>query len=61
MIKDYNGESKTLSSLGITQINLSQSNETSLNKNFDGQQNDLMTQDGATFVANGKTQQYADL
>ena len=59
--KGYLDESKSLSDVGITDINLSTTNETTLNKDFDGKQNDLMTQEGATFTMNGKTQNYADL
>ena len=61
MTKGYNGESKSFEELGITQINVAQTNETTLNKNFDGKHNDLMTQNGATFVVNGQTHEYADL
>ncbi len=57
----YNSEAKSLSDLGITEINLSNTNETSLEDNFDGNGNQLMTQDGATFVQNGETKEYADI
>ena len=61
MTNGYGGEAKSLSELGITQINIAQTNEKTLVKNFDGQENDLMTQEGATFVVNGQTRQYADI
>ena len=61
MTNGYGGEAKSLSEFGITQINIAQTNEKTLVKNFDGQENDLMTQEGATFVVNGQTRQYADI
>ena len=61
MTKGYGGESKSLSELGITQINLAQTSDTKLTKNFDGRHNDIMTQEGATFVVNGETREYADI
>ena len=57
----YLGESKSLDSLGITQINLAKTDETNLEDNFDGKFNQLMTQEGATFVQNGKEKDYADI
>ena len=60
MTKGYGGEAKSLTDLGITEINLSKS-ETKLTKNFDGQNNDIMTQEGATFKVNGQTREYADI
>ncbi len=61
MTKGYGGESKSLSELGITQINLAETSDTTLTKNFDGRHNDIMTQEGATFVVNGETRDYADI
>ena len=60
MTKGYGGEAKSLSDLGITEINLSNS-DTKLTKNFDGRHNDIMTQEGATFKVNGQTREYADI
>ena len=60
MTKGYGGEAKSLSDLGITEINLSKS-DTKLTKNFDGRHNDIMTQEGATFKVNGQTREYADI
>ena len=60
MTKGYGGEAKSLSDLGITEINLSTS-DTKLTKNFDGQHNDIMRQEGATFKVNGQTREYADI
>ena len=57
----YNGKSYSLDSLGITQINLAKTNETKLEENFDGKSNQLMTQEGATFVQDGKEKDYADV
>ena len=57
----YNSEGKSLFDVGITEINLSTTDETTLNKNYDGQYNDLMTQEGATFVVNGEEREYADI
>ena len=57
----YNSDGKSLFDAGITEINLSTTDETTLNKNFDGQHNDLMTQEGATFVVNGEEREYADI
>lgn len=61
MTRGYGGEAKSFNDLGITQINIAQTNETTLHKNFDGRNNDLMTQEGATFVVNGQTREYADI
>ena len=61
MTKGYGGEAKSLSDLGVTEINLSKSDETKLTKNFDGRHNDIMTQEGATFKVNGQTREYADI
>ncbi len=57
----YDGETKSLNSLNLTEINLAKTNETTLQDNFDGKGNQLMTQEGATFVQNGKTKNYADI
>ena len=57
----YNGETKTLSELGITEINLGAPNQTETKKNFDNNGNNLMTQQGATFTMNNKTFEYADI
>ena len=57
----YNSEGKSLFDAGITEINLSTTDETTLHKNYDGQYNDLMTQEGATFVVNGEEREYADI
>jgi len=61
MTRGYGGEARSFDELGITQINLAQTDETTLHKNFDGRNNDLMTQEGATFVVNGETREYADI
>ena len=61
MTQGYGGEAKSLADLGITEINLSSSNDTNLTKNFDGRHNDIMTQEGATFKVNGQTREYADV
>ena len=57
----YNSEASSLFDAGITEINLSTTDETTLHKNFDGKQNDIMTQEGATFVVNGEEREYADI
>ncbi len=57
----YNGEAKSLVDLGITQINFGASNETQSQENFDGQHNDLMTQEGATFQIGDEIMDYADI
>ncbi len=57
----YNSEAKSLTDLGITEINLAKTDKTSLEDDFDGNGNQLMTQDGATFVQNGETKEYADI
>lgn len=57
----YTSETKSLTELGITEINLAKTNSTSLKDNFDGNGNQLMTQEGATFVQNGETKEYADI
>ena len=57
----YNSQASSLFDAGITEINLAKTDEVNLKKDFDGNQNDLMTQEGATFVVNGKEREYADL
>lgn len=61
MTNGYGGEAKSLEELGITEINLAQTNDTKLTKNFDGRNNNIMTQEGATFKVNGETREYADI
>jgi len=61
MKKGYVGETKSLSELGVTQINISTSDQRKTIENFDGRNNDLTTQEGATFVVNGQTRDYADI
>ena len=57
----YNSEGSSLFEAGITEINLATTDETTLHENFDGKQNDIMTQEGATFVVNGEEHEYADI
>ena len=57
----YESNAQTLSDIGITEINLAKTSETTMNQNFDGKGNDLMTQEGATFTINGETRSYADI
>lgn len=57
----YNSEAQSLLDLGITEINLAQTDETTLDDNFDGNGNQLMHQQGATFKINGETREYADI
>ena len=57
----YNSEGKSLFDAGITEINLATTDKTTLHKNYDGKSNDLMTQEGATFVVNGEEREYADI
>ena len=57
----YNSKNENLADLGISEINLGKTNATQTAQNFDGQGNDLMTQEGSTFKLNGKTQEYADV
>lgn len=61
MTNGYGGEAKSLEDLGITEINLAQTDETTLTKNFDGRHNNIMRQEGATFKVNGHTREYADI
>ncbi len=60
-LKGYNDEAISLLDAGITEINLSITDETRTQKNFDGLYNDLMTQEGATFKIDGEEHEYADL
>lgn len=57
----YMGKAYKLTELGITKINLPTTNETQKQDNFDGQGNDLMTQEGATFIIDGIEVEYADI
>jgi len=57
----YNSEAKSLAEIGLTEIDLSKENSTTSTENFDGQDNLLMNQNGATFKLNGKTRDYADV
>ena len=57
----YNSEVKSLEEVGITEINLGATDKVTEQANFDGQDNLLMTQDGATFKINGKEREYADV
>lgn len=61
MTDGYGGEAKSLEELGVDEINLAKTDETTLTKNFDGRNNDIMTQEGATFKVNGETREYADI
>ena len=61
MTNGYGGEAKSLDELGVDEINLAKTDETTLTKNFDGKHNDIMTQEGATFKVNGQTREYADI
>ena len=60
-LNGYESEAVSLSDVGITEINLASTDETTLIDNFDGQGNQLMTQQGATFTMNGETKEYADI
>ncbi len=60
MKQGYLGETKSFADLGITEINISDS-ETRMEQNYDGKGNHLMTQEGATFKVNGQTREYADI
>ncbi len=57
----YNSQNENLGDLGIGEINLGKTNETKTAQNFDGQGNDLMTQEGSTFSLNGESRDYADV
>ena len=57
----YNSEAQSLADLGITEINLAQTDSTTLTDDFDGNGNQLMQQEGATFILNGEEMEYADI
>ena len=57
----YNSEAKDLEEAGITEINLGNTDKVKEKVNFDGRNNDVLTQDGATFKINGKNREYADV
>ena len=57
----YNSEAQSLLDLGITQINLATTDETTLVDDFDGRGNQIMYQEGATFIQNGIEKDYADI
>ena len=57
----YKSEAKSLGSLGITEINLGNTNDVKETYNFDGQNNRIMEQNGATFNINGTKRDYADI
>lgn len=60
-VNGYSSEAQSLDSLGITQINLATTGETTMIDDFDGKGNQLMTQEGATFIQNGEVKEYADI
>ena len=60
-LNGYNSEAQSLIEAGITEINLAQTNNTTLIDNFDNKGNQLMQQEGATFKVNGETREYADI
>lgn len=60
-LNGYASEAVSLSDVGITEINLSSTDDTTLIDNFDGKGNQLMKQQGATFKVNGETKEYADI
>lgn len=57
----YNSQAQSLASLGIDEIDLGKSNNTSTVNNFDNQGNILSNQQGASFRINGQQQNYADI
>lgn len=57
----YNSFAQSLSDVGITEINLADTDETTLVDNVDGNGNQIMYQDGATFTVNGEEREYADI
>ena len=57
----YQGQTYTFEELGITEINLPSTDEVEKIVNFDGQDNILMTQKGATFIVDGEERTYADI
>jgi len=56
-----NSKEKSFEELGITEINLGASDEVTETVDFDGRNNDVLTQEGATFKINGKDREYADV
>lgn len=60
-LNGYGSEAVSLKDVGITEINLGTTDETTLIDDFDGQGNQLMKQEGATFTINGETKEYADI
>jgi len=60
-IEGYNDSVSSLADAGITEINLATTSETTLEDDFDGNGNQLMHQEGATFTVNGQTREYADI
>lgn len=57
----YKSAAKSLEELGITEINLGNTDKVETKNNFDGQNNTIMTQEGSTFVVNGQKRDYADV
>ncbi len=57
----YNSEASSLLDAGITEINLADTNDTTTIDNIDGNGNQIMYQNGATFKIDGETREYADI
>lgn len=57
----YNSEAQSLLDIGITEINLANTDETTLIDNFDDMGNQIMYQEGATFKIDGEEREYADI
>ena len=57
----YNSKEKSLAELGITEINLGTTNEVTRTNDFDGRNNDVLNQEGASFKINGEDREYADV
>lgn len=57
----YDSEAQSLLDVGITEINLADTNETTLVDNFDDMGNQIMYQEGATFKIDGEEREYADI
>lgn len=57
----YNSEAQSLLDIGITEINLANTDETTLIDNFDDMGNQIMYQEGATFKIDGEERGYADI
>lgn len=57
----YNSEAQSLLDIGITEINLATTDETTLVDNFDDKGNQIMYQEGATFKIDGEEREYADI